>query len=140
MTQEAFRRLPIPAPEILTQPPDHVTLINIETNIFTAKKPDILSTRVLGQVVRVRATPASFVWEYGDGDTLATANPGHRYPYMPTAHTYTQPGTFRIGLVTTFTGEFSVSGGPWQPINGTATRQSTPVTVTAEERRAVLIS
>ncbi len=138
VSAEQFRRLPIPAPEIITQPPDRITLINIDTNILTRKNAVVLPTTVLGQAVRVRATPASFTWQYGDGTDLTTANPGALYPNMPTAHVYRAPGTFTVDLTTTFTGEFSVAGGPWQPIAGTASIRSDPATIQAEERRAVL--
>jgi hypothetical protein len=139
VTQEDFRRLPIPAPRIITQPPDGYTLINIGTNFLTKKQSIVLPTTVLGQPVRVRATPSTYQWRYGDGGSLATADPGDYYPSMPTAHTYSAPGTYRVSLATVFTGEFSVNGGPWQPIDGTATTRSPGTTVHAEERRAVLI-
>ncbi len=140
VTEADFRRLPIPAPGIVTQPPDRVTLINIDTNFLTVEHLVVLPAVVLGQRVRVRATPAQYRWTYGDGQGLTTHDPGHRYPYMPTAHTYTTPGKFTVTLATTFTGEFSVAGGPWQPIIGTATISSRPVMIEAQERRAVLIS
>ncbi len=140
VSQEDFRRLPIPAPEIVTQPPDRVTLINIETTILTVKRPVLLPATVLGQPVRVRATPSRYAWRYGDGGQLVTPDPGALYPQMPTAHVYTVPGTYTVQLSTTFTGEFSVAGGPWQPITGTAIASSYPVAIQAQERRAVLIS
>ncbi len=138
VTQEQFRRLPIPAPQILIQPPDRLTLINIDTNLLTTRKPVTLPTTILGQPVRVRATPATYSWRYGDGHALTTPDPGDLYPHMPTAHIYTVPGIYTVELTTTFTGEFSVGGGPWQPVDGTASTTSRPIIVTAEERRAVI--
>ena len=140
VTQQQFRRLPIPAPEIIVEPSGGHTLINIGTNFLTRKRPVVLPTTVLGQAIQVKATPASYQWTYGDGTTFTTTNPGARYPALLTPHTYHQPGTYTVRLRTTFTGEYSVNGGPWQPINGTATTTSPPVTITAEERRAVIIT
>jgi hypothetical protein len=139
MTEQDFRRLRIPAPRIIVQPSGGHTLINIGTNFLTEKKPVILPTTVLGQPIQVRATPVSYLWYYGDGTELSTTNSGARYPNMLTPHTYRRPGTYAVQLRTTFTGEYSVNGGPWQLINGTATTQSPVVNVTAEERRAVII-
>lgn len=135
-----FRRLPIPAPKIITQPATQVVLVNLGANLLTTKRTETLTTTVLGQPVQVRATPTTYHWTYGDGHQLTTTDPGGRYPTMPTLHNYQRPGRFTVTLRTTFTGEYSVAGGPWQPISGTAVTQSAPVTITAEERRAVLTS
>jgi hypothetical protein len=141
LTIAQFRRLPIPAPTISAQPDPQTrhTLINIPTNLYTSGQPATLTTIVLGQRIAVRATPALFHWTYGDGEQLVTRRPGRPYPDMPTAHTFTRPGTHTVRLSTTFTGEYSVSGGPWQPVQGTATLPSPPLTITADESRAVLV-
>jgi hypothetical protein len=114
-------------------------LINIPTNLYTSGTPSLLTTTVLGQRVTVRATPRTFHWQYGDGEEVTTSQPGRPYPDMPTAHTYTTPGAHTVRLTTTFTGEYTVGGGPWQPVRGTATLASPPFTITADESRAVLV-
>jgi hypothetical protein len=140
VSTQQFRRLPIPPARILIQPPpSKPTLINIETNIYTERRIETLPTTVLGQAVQVRATPTRYTWRYGDGTDRATTSPGAPYPDMPTAHVFRRPGTFAVTLATTFTGEFSVASGPWQPIGGTATVTSPAVSITAIERRAVLV-
>lgn len=139
-TVEDFRRLPLPAAVIRVQPPDRNTLVNIPTNLYTDASAVILRTTVLGIPVRVRATPFSFRWRYGDGTTLATSDPGDPYPELRTAHTYDYPGEVRVGLSTVYTGEYSVAGGPWRPVEGTATVPSRATTLTVTELRNHLVT
>jgi hypothetical protein len=143
LTAAQFRRLPIPAARIVAQPDpaDRPTLVGVATNLLTERRVETLTTTVLGQPVRVRATPASYHWTYGDGSERTTAQPGARYPSsMPTAHIYRRPGTFTVDLTTVFSGEYSVAGGPWTPVDGTASVGGPAVAVRAVEARAHLVS
>jgi hypothetical protein len=134
---EDFRRLPLPAGVVHIQPPNGRTLVNVPTNVYVDADPVTLPTTLLGFPVRVRATPARFHWRFGDGGTLTTADEGAPYPDMTTTHTYTQPQRARVSLTTVYTGEYSVAGGPFQPIDGTATVTSptAALTVLAAENR-----
>ncbi len=137
-----FRRLPIPAAAVSIQPDPATssTLINIPTNLYTARRSPVLTTSILGQPVRVRASPISYRWDYGDGSSRTTADTGGPYPDLSTGHTYARPGRYRISLTTTYTGEYSVAGGRWQPIDGTATVTSPTSTVHALQARDQLVS
>jgi hypothetical protein len=139
VTAEDFRRLPLPAAVIKVQPPNLRTLINIPTNLYADADPVVIPTTVLGQAVRVRATPLRFRWNYGDGKALSTTDPGAPYPELRTAHTYLQPGKRTLGLTTTYSGEYSVTGGPWLPVDGLATVNSpaTALTVLAAHNELV---
>jgi hypothetical protein len=121
------------------QPPSRRTLVNIPTNLYADASTVTLPTTVLGQPVRVRATPERFHWNYGDGTSRTTADPGAPYPELRTAHTYRRPGTARLQLSTVYSGEYSVAGGAWQPIDGVATVGSptAALTVLAAENRLV---
>ena len=121
VTVEDFRRLPIPAARLEVQPADGRTLINIPTNLYAGAKSVILPTTVLGQAVRVRATPTRFRWSYGDGTGRVTSDAGAPYPDLSTAHVYRTPGKPVLRLTTTYSGEYSVGGGGWLPIDGVAT-------------------
>jgi hypothetical protein len=122
------------------QPPNRRTLINIPTNFYTDAAPVVLPTTVLGQPVRVRATPMRFRWTYGDGDGLTTADPGAPYPDLRTAHTYRQPGKHQLSLTTTYSGEYSVAGGAWLPIDGLATVESPGAALTVLAARNELVA
>lgn len=124
-TVEDFRRLPLPPAAVTVEPPGGRVLINIETNAVATAAVTTLPTEVLGQPVTVRATPVAYTWDFGDGTTLGpTTDPGAAWPVLGTTHVYTAPGAYQVTLTTTYTGEFSVAGGPYLPIDGTATVSS----------------
>lgn len=139
VTAEDFRRLPLPAGRVHVQPESGRTLVNIPTNVWVEAGPIMLPASVLGAGVQVRATPAGYAWSFGDGGVLKTADPGAPYPNLRTTHTYTRPGTVNLVLTTTYRGEFAVSGGPWIPIEGTASVASVARQVTVIEARAALV-
>jgi hypothetical protein len=140
VTAEDFRRLPLPAADIIVQPPNRRTLINIPTNLYTEAAAVVLPTTILGQPVRVRATPLRFRWTYGDGAARTTADPGAPYPDLRTAHTYRRPGKRTLGLTTTYSGEYSVAGGAWSPIVGLATVNSPGTALTVLAARNELVA
>lgn len=135
-----FRRLPLPAGTMHIQPPSLRTLVNVPTNVYVTAAPLTLTTTLLGQPVRVRATPVSYRWTFGDGGTLATADAGRAYPAMTTTHTYRVAGQVTVGLTTVYRGEYSVSGGAWLPVDGTAEVTSPTATVTVVATRNELVA
>jgi hypothetical protein len=138
-----LQRLPLPAPRIQVEPVGRPILCcnpTVPTNLYTADSPATFHTRVLGIPVTVTARPVAWTWAYGDGSTIRHTIPGGAYPDLSTAHTYPRPGTYVITLITTWTGTYTLPGGPPLTIDGTATTTSTPVTITAIETRAELVA
>ena len=141
VTVEDFRRLPLPPATSVVEPPGGQVLINIETNTYATAERVVVPTEVLGQSVRVRATPVAYAWDYGDGASLGPVpDPGGPHPDLSAAHVYTAPGTYPVTLTTTYAGEFSVGGGPWLPIDGTAEVTSPARSVTAHALRNELVA
>jgi hypothetical protein len=138
-TARDFRRLPLPAGGVNVQPPNGRTLINVPTNVFVDADVTVIDTTLLGLPVRVRATPVRYRWSFGDGADLLTEDPGAAYPDLRTTHTYTTPGQRQLQLATVYTGEYSVAGGPWLPIDGEATVTSPAVTLTVLAARSLLV-
>lgn len=139
VTGADFRRLPLPAGVVHIQPGSGRTLVNVPTNVYVVVGEATIPTTVLGQPVRVRATPVGYRWSFGDGGGLVTTDPGAPYPDLRTTHTYTAAGPVRIGLSTTYRGEYSVAGGSWLPVDGTAEVASAPVPLTVVAARAELV-
>ena len=132
LSLEDFQRLPLPAGAPNIEPDNGYTLINVPTNVYAEAQPVVLDTTLLGFDVQVRATPASYSWDFGDGTTLGpTEDPGAPYPALSTTHTYAAGGAYAITLTTSYTGEYSVEGGPWLPVPGQAQVSSAPVAVEA---------
>ncbi|WP_209373568.1 hypothetical protein [Brevibacterium renqingii] len=78
---------------------------------------------LLTYAVTVKVTPVRFHWDFGDdaGKTTSVKGekplPGDR-PQI--GHEYQKSGAVSVSMTATFSGEFSVDGGPWLPIDGFA--------------------
>lgn len=139
--RHAFAELPLPRPTLVIQPPDGLTLVNLDTNFYTPDPHPLTRTvTLLGHQVTIRATPATFTWHYGDQTTRTTTDPGAPYPQLRITHRYERKGRYHPSLATTFTGAFRLDGaGPWQTIPGTVTLTSTPQAVRAVEAAPTLV-
>jgi len=120
-----FRNLPIKPASLTAQPSPH-TLKGAETNIFADAVEQQFDVTILGQRVRIVATPVEYTYAYGDGSSLGpTPFAGGPLPESEwgqktrTSHVYQQTGDFQISLTTTFRGPYSLNGGPDMPIPGT---------------------
>lgn len=87
--------------------PEFEPLVNVPV-YFWCDLPTLFQSRVdiIGEVVDVALRP-SFVWSFGDGSIFATTDNGAPYPAGAIHHTYTQPGTYHISLLTTWNGSFT---------------------------------
>jgi hypothetical protein len=136
-----FRRLPLPPGTGKVQPDNGYTVINVPTNVYAEAEPVTIDTTLLGFPVQVRATPERYTWDFGDGSTLGpTEDAGAAYPELRTTHEYTDRGKYEITLTTHYSGEYSVAGGPWLPVNGEATVTSQPVPIQALAGRNRLVA
>lgn len=79
--------------------------------IFWVDIPQIFSSRVkiIGETVDVVLRPG-FIWSFGDGSMWATTNTGAPFPKQSITHTYTEPGTYAVLLLTTWNGSFTHNG------------------------------
>jgi len=141
LTLADFQRLPLPPGTANIQPASGQVLINIPTNVYVEAQPVLLDTTLLGLPVAVRATPADYTWDFGDGGTFGpTTDPGAPYPDLRTTYTYPASGDYKITLTTAYTGEFSVAGGPWLPVDGQAEVTSPAIPLTALAGRNHLVA
>lgn len=79
--------------------------------IFWVDIPALFQSRVkiIGETVDVALRPG-FIWSFGDGSMWATTNTGSPYPNQSITHTYAQPGTYAVLLLTTWNGSFTHNG------------------------------
>ena len=130
-TQKEFRELPILAATIGSQPGRH-TLKGAETNVYADVAEQTFNVTLAGYDFVIRAHPLEYRWNYGDGTSLVTSAPGGPIPEdrwgekTVTSHVYSATGDVAVGLSTVFIGEYSVDGGPFQAIVGTAEVPSQP--------------
>jgi hypothetical protein len=119
--------------------PSGRTLVNLDTIVYTDESAvSTTQVTILGYPVDVEATPLSYLWSFGDGESLTTTTPGKPYPAKEIAHRYLKRGSVRLTLTTNYSARFRVAGGAWQyigmvPITGPATalqvREAVPVLV-----------
>jgi hypothetical protein len=139
VTEADLRRIPLPASPVNLQPANGEAILNVPLILHTTTGTVTRDTTVLGYPVTIRATPGSWTWTLGDGTTLGpTTDPGNPYPRETLTHTYTAAGDREITLTTTYTGEYTIAGLPYRPIDGTASVTSTPTPVHVLEGSNVL--
>ena len=90
--------------------PEIEPLINVPI-YFWCDLPTIFQSRVnvVGEIVDVALRP-SFTWSFGDGTFLSSIENGAPYPDGKIRHTYSQPGTYLVTLLSTWNGIFTHNG------------------------------
>jgi hypothetical protein len=140
VTQSDFARMPVDPLPAHAGPVDGWLPVNMVNVLYTEPETQLLSTELLDTPVAIRATPTSFHWDLGDGNTITTTTPGNPFPAETISATYTQEGWYDITLTTTFAGQFSVAGGPWQDIDGTIEVTSDPVPLYSKSLESRLVN
>lgn len=135
----AFRRIPLPAAELIVQPPGGRTLVNFETNFYTERDEFTRAVTLLGRRVVLRIWPERFGWRFGDGHIRWTSTPGAKYPDLEVTHRYLQAGRVMPSVATTYAAQFRVGGGPWRDVAGTVTIPGTPEGLRVVTARPVLV-
>jgi hypothetical protein len=139
MVAEAFRSIDLPGSVLSVQPPDGRTLVNFPTNFYTEQGSFTREVRLLGRSVVLRIWPSQFSWQFGDGRSLATREPGSPYPELEVTHEYLAKGQVSPRVDTTYAAEFSVDGGPWRAVDGTVTIPGAPVSLEVLTATPVLV-
>ncbi|KGA13651.1 hypothetical protein GM51_19225 [freshwater metagenome] len=99
----------LPTTGISYQPNFH-PLINVPV-YFWNDMPTAFQSKVdlIGEVIDVTMRP-SFTWAFGDGSFKSTTDSGAPFPHGNITHTYSNPGTYPVVLVTTWGGTFTHNG------------------------------
>ena len=135
-----FAALPLAGATARVQPAGD-TLVNIETIFWTDAGVQTFDVVILGQPVRVHATPIAYGWTFGDGASLGpTTSAGAPFPSQDITHTYLRPGTVSASVAVTFTGTFTVAGAPPAAIPGQVTAPGPDVEVRIREAHSQLVA
>jgi hypothetical protein len=136
-----FKRLTWPQSPLTIQPPGGKTAVNFTTYYFTDNvAPTTQTVQIIGQEVEIEATPTSYVYRFGDRDTVETRSPGGPYPSGDVTHQYRHKGTAGPSIDTVYSGRYRVNGGAWNEIPETVTVEGTPVTLRIVEVRPTLVA
>ncbi|MBF4762484.1 hypothetical protein ISU07_05055 [Nocardioides islandensis] len=126
---KAMKTLDWPTAELVIQPPDGRTLVNLKTNFLTTTtEPTTKTVSLLGHSVDIEATPVGYTWHFGDGTEQSGTDPGAEYPDLRITHVYDKAGvTVAPSVDVTYHGRFRVDGGAWADIPDELTVAGTPV-------------
>ena len=122
-----MKALDWPSAKLVVEPPNGRTLVNLRTNFYTElDDPVVIPVQMLGFRVEVRATPASYTWHFGDGSQPETgSDPGKSYAEdssLRVSHVYSEAKvTVRPSVDVTYSGDYRIDGGLWQPLSTTLT-------------------
>ena len=95
--------------------------------VWTSPNKQTFNITLLGTAVEVEATPVSFNWDWGDGQTFETTDPGTPYPNYSVSHPYEVTGNgYVIKLRTSWSARWRIAGqAQWHQVNGTVTTTET---------------
>ncbi len=124
MIEKEFQSRPVKAGELTLQPSPH-TLIRANTNFYVESQEQKFDLDLLGQDVKIVATPTEYTWNYGDGTTYGpTSSAGYALhatnlgEETSTSHPYQETGDYPVSVTVHFRGKYAVNGGAMIPIDG----------------------
>jgi len=84
---------------------------------------------------------ATWTWEFGDGSSLVTQDPGGGWPDDSVSHVYERSGDFAPSVTTEWRAWFTVDGmGPFAVVGDPVTQTSGPLTLPVYQARAELVA
>ncbi|WP_062377126.1 hypothetical protein [Demequina pelophila] len=126
--------------QVTLQPDTGWVYATMPTIAIAEDNPRLHTATVLGAPVEIRATPSSFTWEWGDGESTTTTDPGRPYPNATVTYAYPLwVEQASVVLTTTWTGHYRISGGDWEPFSSTIASASPTIDLDVIRPRAVLV-
>ena len=112
----------LPMRNIFVQPASGV-IAQLPTYFWTDTNPLFnTAAQILGVSVGVTLNP-TFLWQFGDGSSFTTTQPGAQLPDKTVKHTYKKAGRYTCTLTVSWLGNWS-AGGYSYPVTGGAIIQS----------------
>jgi hypothetical protein len=137
-----------PARPALIVEPDGVGIVGAPTNVVGAVGTQTLSGVLFGSPVRVRFTPSSYVFDYGDGSSVTTRTGGAPWRSLaqaqltgtPTSHVYRERGTFQVSVRVAYDAAVDWGNGSWVPVIGQVRTPPATSTIRVYEARTALVA
>ena len=132
--------LPLPAPSPSFQPANG-TLVNLPTIFDAGSRPaPPAGFDLAGLHITVTPKPLRWTWTFEPGVTQTATLPGGTYPNKDVTYTYRTTGPRAVTVTAVWGATYRVNGGADQPVDGTVTRTSAPITVPVYEARSELVA
>ncbi|HZC54392.1 MAG TPA: hypothetical protein VE441_18130, partial [Mycobacterium sp.] len=151
LVREEVARL-VPRPGIGVAPPGGRSLVNVQTVLWVGTPVDrsLGAVTLLGRYrVALRVHVLGVAWEFGDGSSEVSSGPGVPYrkgEHCATVscprhfgHVYARTASMRIRSRVSWSGQYSVNGGAWQPVVGTVDGPPAVTRLIVIEARGVLV-
>jgi hypothetical protein len=87
--------------------PEFEPLVDVPVYMWTDLPTSFMTqVKIVGEIVDVALRP-SFTWSFGDGTFLSTTDVGAPFPDGKIKHTYANPGTYVVTLISTWNGTYT---------------------------------
>ena len=87
--------------------PEYEPLVGVPVFMWTDLPTSFMTqVKIVGEIVDVALRP-SFTWSFGDGTFLSTTDVGGPFPDGKIKHTYSNPGTYLLTLISTWNGTYT---------------------------------
>jgi hypothetical protein len=143
--RRAFRQVHFAKPVLSSQPAGGWTLVNLDTYyavdwpVVGVEPREVARVHLLGHEVAIRPEVVEYRYDFGDGQTQRTDDPGGAYPSGHVRHRYRSTGDVRISVTARYSAHFSVDGGGFRALDDTVDVAGPARTVAVYEARAELV-
>lgn len=137
-----------PAPHDHTAEPAGWAVLDLPANAIAEVDTVTRSGTLFGRPVEVRFHPVAYRWEYSDGGTVSSSDPGATWADLgqaeftatSTSHVYRSSGEHTARLDVTYVAEYRFDGSAWRWIDGALTIPGAPQRVLVGEFDTVLVT
>ena len=136
----------LPARGVLHGEPSGWAVVGVPANFWVEVEPMTVTGELLGDVAQVRFTPTLYTFDYGDGTTRTSAEPGSSWRDLgqdelsatPTGHVFRERGDRPVKVTIAYTAEYRVDGGAWIGVAGAVSAAAPVVDTLVVAERTVL--
>src|SRR5690606_29803565 len=102
--------------------PEGWTVVGLPTNFLAHAETHIVRGTLFGAPADVRFRPTEYIWNYGDGSSRRTDQPGLSWSQLQTAefsdtatsHAYASAGSYVVVLTVHYSPDYRLAGGTWR--------------------------
>jgi hypothetical protein len=138
----AFRQIPLPVPAARMSPPFPACVhLNVPNYVYVDPVDTApVTVTLLGTPVTVFPRIEDYTWDFGDGSSLTTTDPGAAYPNGTVSHIYRTPGRYEVTVTVRWGADWESPTHPRSAVPGDTTTTSDPGIAWAHEVKVVLVN